>query len=55
MGSVSHLLSDAQKAAHVESSQSLLRVRKGQHGRAWHGIVTLDQSWFDGMTAHEWI
>jgi hypothetical protein len=39
----------------VESSQSFLRVLQGQHGRAWHDIVTLDESWFDSTPAHEWI
>jgi hypothetical protein len=44
---VPHALSDAQKAERVNRSQRLLQMRmlEVQRDRAWHDIVTLDESW----------
>jgi hypothetical protein len=37
-------LSDAQMVRHVELSLSLLRMLKRQEQRAWHDVLTLDES-----------
>jgi hypothetical protein len=37
----------------VELSSSLLRMLEGQEQRAWHDIVTLDESWFYSSIDHE--
>jgi hypothetical protein len=49
------LLSGAQKVQvqYVELSFSLLRILEVQEQRAWHDIVTLDESWFYSRTEHE--
>jgi hypothetical protein len=43
---VPHALSDAQKGERVNMSRRLLRMLEVQRDRAWHGIATLDESWF---------
>jgi hypothetical protein len=43
---VPQLLSDPQKVRHVELSLSLLRMLEIQEQRAWHDLITLDESWF---------
>jgi hypothetical protein len=43
---VPHALSDAQKGERVNLSRRLLRMLEVQRDRAWHDIVTLDESWF---------
>jgi histone-lysine N-methyltransferase SETMAR len=50
---VPHALSQLQKAQRVELSRELLRTLRIQHDRAWHDIVTLDESWFYLTTDHE--
>jgi hypothetical protein len=50
---VPHLLSDAQKVRRVELSLSLLQILEVQEQRAWHDVVTLDESWFYCCTDHE--
>jgi RNAse (barnase) inhibitor barstar len=52
---VLHVLSHAQKAQRVDLSRRLLRMLEVQHDRLWHASVTLDESWFSLMTAHEFI
>jgi hypothetical protein len=52
---VPHRLSEAQKARRVQCSQSLLTRLRDQQTRAWHDIVTLDESWFYYITGHELI
>jgi AraC-like DNA-binding protein len=52
---VPHALSDAQKARRVDLSLRLLRMPEIQRDRAWHGIVTGDESWFYLTTDHELI
>jgi hypothetical protein len=52
---VPQILSEAQKATRVQCSQSLLTILREQQTRAWHDIVTLDESWFDYSTDHELI
>jgi hypothetical protein len=41
---VPHVLSDAQKGERVNPSRRLLRMLEVQCNRAWHDIVTLDES-----------
>jgi hypothetical protein len=48
---VPHALSDAQKGERINLSRRLLRMLEVQRDRAWHGIVTLDESWFY-LSAH---
>jgi hypothetical protein len=43
---IPHALSDAQKRERVNLSRRPLRMLEVQRDRAWHGIVTLDGSWF---------
>jgi hypothetical protein len=43
---VPHALLDVQKGERVNLSRRLLRILEVQRDRAWHGIVTLDESWF---------
>jgi hypothetical protein len=43
-------LSDMQKGERVNLSRRLLRILEVQRDRAWHDIVTLDESWFDLST-----
>jgi histone-lysine N-methyltransferase SETMAR len=50
-----HALSHAQQAQRVGLSRQLLPMLEVQHDRAWRDIVTLDESWFDLMTDHEFI
>jgi hypothetical protein len=42
----SEILSDDQKAIPVKCSRSLPTILRAQETRAWHDIVTLDESWF---------
>jgi predicted cupin superfamily sugar epimerase len=50
---VPHILSEAQNAIWVQCSQSLLTILREKQARAWHDIVTLDESWFYYITDHE--
>jgi hypothetical protein len=43
---VPHALSDAQNDERVNLSRRVLRMLDVQRDRAWHDIVTLDESWF---------
>jgi hypothetical protein len=43
---VPYALSDVQKVKRVNLSRQLLRMLVVQGDRAWHDIVTLDESWF---------
>jgi hypothetical protein len=56
---VPHVLSDAQKGERVNLSRRLLRMRmrmlEVQRDRAWHDIVTLDESWFYRSTDYEFV
>jgi hypothetical protein len=52
---VLHALSNAQKTRQVDLSRQLLRMVEAQCDRAWHDIVTLDESWFYPSTDHELI
>jgi hypothetical protein len=52
---VSHALSDAQKGQSVSLFRGLLRMLEVQRDRAWHGIVTLDESWFYLSTDYEFV
>jgi hypothetical protein len=52
---VPHALLDAQKGERVNLFRQLLRTLEVQRGRAWHDIVTLDQSWFYLSTDHEFV
>jgi histone-lysine N-methyltransferase SETMAR len=52
---VPHLLSDVQKLEPVQAAQLLLRKVGAQQQRAWHGIVTVDESWFFLTTYHDFI
>jgi hypothetical protein len=50
---VPHLLSDPHKVRYVELSLSFLRILEVQEQKAWHDVVTLDESWFYCSTDHE--
>jgi AraC-like DNA-binding protein len=50
---IPHRLSDNQKEIRVRLSQELLQILQRQQARAWHDIVTLDESWFYFQTDHE--
>jgi hypothetical protein len=50
---VPYALSDAQKGERVNLSRRLLRMLGVQRDRAWHNIVTLDESWFYLSTDYE--
>jgi histone-lysine N-methyltransferase SETMAR len=50
---VPHILSGIQKETRVELSKQLLKVLEVQEDRAWHDIITLDESWFYLTTEHE--
>jgi hypothetical protein len=52
---VPHALLDAQKGERVNLSRRLLRMLEVQDDRAWHDIVTLDDSWFYLGTDHEFV
>jgi hypothetical protein len=54
---VPHALSDAQKDERVNLSRRLLRMRmlEVQHDRAWHDIVTFEESWFYLSTDYEFV
>jgi hypothetical protein len=52
---VPHALSDAQKGERVNLSRRLLRMLEVHRDRAWHHIVTLDESWFYLNTDHEFV
>jgi hypothetical protein len=54
---VPHALSDAQKGERINLSRRLLRMRmlEVQRHRAWHDIVTLDESWFYPSTDYEFV
>jgi hypothetical protein len=52
---VLHTLTEAQNATRLQCSQYLLTILREQQTRAWHDIVTLDESWFYYITDHELI
>jgi hypothetical protein len=52
---VSHALSEAQKGERVNLSRPLLRMLEVQRDRAWHDIVTFDESWFCLSTDYEFV
>jgi hypothetical protein len=52
---VPHALSDAQKGQRINLSRRLLRMLEVQRDRAWHEIVTLDESWFYLSTGYEFV
>jgi hypothetical protein len=52
---VPHALSDAQKGERVNLSRRLLGMPEVQGDRAWHDIVTLDESWFYLSTDYEFV
>ena len=52
---VPHRLSDSQKTMRVTLSTELLRLLEQQERRAWHDMITLDESWFYFCTDHELI
>jgi ABC-type dipeptide/oligopeptide/nickel transport system ATPase subunit len=49
---IPHALSGDQRAQRVELSRELLRILQVHRDRAWHDIVTLDESWFYLSTDH---
>jgi hypothetical protein len=51
---VPHALSEEQRAQRVELSRERLRILQVQvqRDRAWHDVVTLDESWFSLSTDH---
>jgi hypothetical protein len=52
---VPHALSDAQEGERVNLSRRLLSMLEVQRDRAWHDIVTLDESWFYLSTDYEFV
>jgi hypothetical protein len=54
---VPHALSGAQKGERANLSRRLLRMRmlEVERDRAWHDIVTLDESWFYLSTDYEFV
>jgi hypothetical protein len=50
---VPHALSGVQKGDRINLSWRLLRILEVQRDRAWHDIVTLDESWFYLSTDYE--
>jgi hypothetical protein len=52
---VPHALSAAQRGEKVNRSRRLLRMLEVRRGRAWHDIVTLDESWFYQSTDYEFV
>jgi hypothetical protein len=52
---VPHASSDAQKGERVNLSRQLLRMLEVQCDRAWHDIVTFDESWFNLSTDYEFV
>jgi hypothetical protein len=52
---VPHALSHAQKGERVNLSWRLLRMLGVQCNRAWHNIVTIDESWFYLSTEYEFV
>jgi hypothetical protein len=52
---VPHVLSDARKGERVNLSRRLLRMLEVQRDRAWHDIITLDESWFYMSTDYEFV
>jgi hypothetical protein len=44
-----------QKGQRVNLSRRLLRMLEVQRDRAWHDIVTLDESWFYLSTVYEFV
>jgi hypothetical protein len=50
-----HALSDAQKGETVNLSRRLLRMLEVQRDRAWHGSITLNESWFYLSTDYEFV
>jgi hypothetical protein len=52
---VPHALSDAQKGERVNLSRRRLRMLAVQRDRAWHDIITLNESWFYLSTDYEFI
>jgi transposase len=51
--SVRHLRSEADKHTRAQLSFQLFEVLQHQKNRGWHGIITLDESWFYFTTDHE--
>jgi hypothetical protein len=52
---VPHPLSDAQKGERVNLFRRPLQMLEVQRNRAWHDIVTLDESWFYLSTDYEFV
>jgi hypothetical protein len=52
---IPHTLSLTQKAQRIEISQQLLQTLRIYGDRAWHDIITLDESWFYLSIDHEFI
>jgi hypothetical protein len=52
---VPHALSDAQKGKRVNLSRRLVQMPEVQRDRAWHDIVTLDESWFYLSTHYKFV
>jgi hypothetical protein len=52
---VPHILFDDQTATRVKCSRSVLTIVLAQETRAWHDIMTLDESWFYYTRAHDFI
>jgi hypothetical protein len=50
-----HALSDAPKGERVNLSWRLLRMLEVHRDRAWHDIVTLDESWLSLSTNYEFV
>jgi hypothetical protein len=48
-------MSDAQQQKRVEQAQRFSRKLMSHQRRAWHGIVTLDESWFSLTMHYEFI
>jgi hypothetical protein len=51
--SVPHALTAEQKELRVHMAGELLRILAVQGTRQWHGIITLDESWFDWNSDHD--
>jgi histone-lysine N-methyltransferase SETMAR len=53
--SIPHALSEEQITQRIELSRELLRILQVKRDRAWHDIITLDESWFYLSMDHELI